>query len=126
MEIPEQESWLTSSAPLPADLAALPIADEDEPGLEAAPCKMMPRAEALERLARGETIRNVRIERLVFQGAIAHPVRLINVRLVQPVFEKATFAEEVILRNCAIDRPHFNRKVVFEQGLTLAGSTLAR
>jgi len=84
----------------------------------------MTAAEALERLRRGETIRNVRIRRMVFQGEIAHPVRMRGVVLDQPRFEKATFREEVALTHCVLDRPRFGRTVRFEKGWDLSAATV--
>lgn len=98
------------------ELAAIP---------EAGPRGTMPPAEALERLARGETLRNVRIEQLEFRGDVAHPVLLENVCLVRPSFRGARFAEDVCLKGCTIDRPRFRQPSSFAKSLNLSGSTLA-
>ena len=87
-----------------------PAAAEHLP--DAAPRRMAP-AEALERLRRGETLQNLRIDRLRFKGDFPLPVRLVNVTLVQPQFDGAAFAAEVVFSRCTIDRPHFNRPTAF-------------
>jgi hypothetical protein len=80
--------------------------------------------EALERVRRGETLQNVRIERLCFRGEFPLPVRLVNVYLIQPQFDGAAFAAEVAFVRCAIDRPRFNRSTKFAGDFCLSHSTL--
>ncbi len=82
--------------------------------------------EALERLRRGETIRNVRIERMVFAEEFPLPVRMKRVTLVQPCFHRATFQDEVELGACTLDRPRFQGRNTFARGLDLRGSTLIK
>ncbi len=80
--------------------------------------------EALERLRRGETLQNVRIDRLRFKGDFPLPVRLVNVTLIQPQFDGAAFAAEVSFTHCTIDRPRFNRPTAFADDFCLSQSTL--
>jgi hypothetical protein len=105
--------------------ASYPLPD-DLPDAPPAPRASMGAAEALERLARGETLRDVRIDRLVFRGEFPGPVRMRNVVLVQPTFEKVGFAAEVKFEHCTIDRPRFNRNVTCAGDLDLRGSTLVK
>jgi hypothetical protein len=91
---------------------------------EAHPRARMTPAEALERLRRGETLRNVRIDRLRFKGDFALPVRLVNVYLSQPQFDGAAFAAEVAFTRCTLDRPQFHRPTAFADDFCLAQSTL--
>lgn len=98
--------------------------ENEEPG-DDAPRRSMTAAEARERLARGEVLRGVRVERLAFVGEVAHPVRMVGATLVQPIFDGAHFAEEVSLRRCTLDRPRFKRRETrFARGLDLSGATL--
>jgi hypothetical protein len=92
---------------------------------EAAPRAKMAAQEALERLRRGETLQNVRIDRLCFRGDFPLPVRLVSVYLSQPQFDGAAFAAEVSFTHCTLDRPRFNRPTAFADDFSLAGSTLA-
>ena len=117
---PPAEDALAADEPIAGPDADAPRRDEEPAG----PAGTMSPAEAMSRLARGEMLRGVRVDRLVFNGEIAHPVRMRDVRLVQPVFERATFAEEVVFQYCTIDRPRFNKRNVFAKGLDLNGSTL--
>src|SRR5262245_46223132 len=80
--------------------------------------------EALERIRPGETVEDVRVKRLVLRGEFPLPVCLRNVWLSQPVFEGATFHGTVTLHQCTLDRPHFNKKNLFANGLDLSGATL--
>src|SRR5262249_2237831 len=80
--------------------------------------------EALERLRRGETLRDVRIDRLRFRGDFPQPVRLVNVYLCQPQFDGAAFAAEVSFARCTIERPRFDRPTAFADNFSLHGSTL--
>jgi uncharacterized protein YjbI with pentapeptide repeats len=101
-----------------------PVFEQDE-AADDAPRGAMAAAEAMERLGRGETLRGVRIERLAFVGEVEHPVRMVGVTLVQPIFDGAKFAAEVSFRRCTLDRPRFKRReTAFARGLDLSGSTL--
>jgi hypothetical protein len=99
-----------------------PITAEDLP--EETPREKMLPQEVLERLRRGETVTNVRVERLRFKGDFPQPVRLVNVYLAQPEFDGATFAAEVSFARCTLDRPRFNRETIFATDLSLVGATL--
>jgi hypothetical protein len=99
-----------------------PVSADDLP--DDAPRARMAPQEALERLRRGETLKDVRIDRLTFRGDFALPVRLINVHLAQPQFNGANFAAEVTLTRCTLDRPRFNRPTAFADTFSLVGSTL--
>src|SRR5262249_27581997 len=103
----------------------LPVLDDETS--EAAEAKPeMPAREALEKLRRGEPIRNVRIQRLCFQGEFPKPVEMKGVVLVQPRFERATFQGSVSLVHCTLDRPKFAKATAFEAGLNLTGSLLLK
>jgi len=82
--------------------------------------------EALERLRRGEPIERTRIVGLKLKGEFSQPVRFFEVTLVQPVIEKASFAQDVAFERCTLERPRFTRKPRFEKGLSLSGSTLIK
>jgi uncharacterized protein YjbI with pentapeptide repeats len=97
----------------------------EEAEVERVPRKPMAAAEALEKLRRGQTVQNVRIERLCFRGDFPQPVRLRNCTLVRPRFDGATFAAEVNLAGCTLERPICAGKNVFAGDLLLKGSTLA-
>jgi hypothetical protein len=99
-----------------------PVSAED---VADTPRARMSANEALERLRRGETLRDVRVERLAFKGEFPLPVRMVNVFLCQPQFDGASFAAEVSLTRCTLERPRFNRPAVFAQDFCLTGSTLA-
>ena len=100
-----------------------PISAEDLP--EPTPRARMAPAEALERLRRGETLENVRIDRLQFRGDFVQPVRMVNVHLCQPHFNGVHFAAAVSLLRCTIDRPKCHRPTVFADEFCLSGSTLS-
>ncbi len=82
--------------------------------------------EALERLRKGETLENVRVERLVFRGEFTAPVRLRHCILVRPRFDGVIFQDEVKMTACTIERPESNKDNEFRKGLILSGSTLIR
>jgi hypothetical protein len=105
------------------DEGVAPISAEDLP--EAGPRARMAPEEALERLRCGETLRDVRIDRLRFKGDFPLPVRMVNVYLGQPAFDGAAFAAEVSFTRCTLDRPRFNRPTAFAADFCLSGSTLA-
>lgn len=86
----------------------------------------LPAATALERLRRGESICNAKIVGLVLKGEFTLPVRLQSVTLIQPVIDKATFAEDVAFVHCTLDRPRFAHNTVFNKGLDLSTSTLLK
>ncbi len=100
------------------DAPAIGIASASTPTLSA--------ADALRMIEAGETIEGVRIDGLKLKGAFTRPVRLRRVTLARFVIEKATFAEEVVIASCTLDRPRFSRNSVFEKGLDLSGSTLLK
>ncbi len=100
-----------------------PVSAEDLP--EAAPRVRLEPQEALERLRRGETLQDVRVDRLRFKGDFPLPVRLVNVYLSQPQFDGAAFAAEVSFARCTLDRPRFNRPTTFAADFGLNGSTLS-
>src|SRR6185437_15800409 len=79
-------------------------------------------AEALERMRRGEVIRDVRIVDLRFKGEFPLPVRMEWVELVQPKFERAEFQEDVVFDRCKIIKPTSGKGCVFAKGLDLRGS----
>jgi hypothetical protein len=114
---------MSPSEPEPVhEEGAAPAAAEHVP--DAPPRARMAPAEALERLRRGETLENVRIDRLRFKGDFALPVRLVNVYLIQPQFDGANFVSEVSFTRCTLDRPFFNRPTAFADDLCLSHSTL--
>ncbi len=82
--------------------------------------------EALARIREGKEIKDARIERLVFKGTFTEKIRLVNVTLVQPRFDGATFEAEVLMNHSTIDRPHFGNQSTFNKGWDLTGSTLKR
>lgn len=90
----------------------------------AAPRTKMPASEALERLQRGETLRDVRVDRLRFRGEYSQPVKMVNVYLHQPQFDGATFAAEVRIERSTLERPRFHKPTVFQADFILNGSTL--
>lgn len=79
---------------------------------------------ALELLRLGKPVENAKIDRLQLRGEFTHPVTLKNCLLIRPKFDRVTFKAEVVIGSSLLDRPNFRHPVVFEQGLTLAGSTL--
>lgn len=107
-----------------------PIATEDDAlpfSLEGrTPRPDMHPSEVMERLRRGEKIEKVRVVGLRLKGEYALPVRFLNVVLVDPVIEKATFAEDVAFEHCTLDRPKFTRVSTFEKGLGFTASTLIK
>ena len=112
---PSEPEHLHEEGGVPAGTEHLP---------EAPPRARLAPEEALERLRRGETLQNVRIDRLRFRGDFPLPVRLVNVYLIQPQFDGAAFAAEVSFSRCTIDRPHFNRATAFADDFCLSHSTL--
>lgn len=89
------------------------------------PCRMDPR-EALERLRRGETLENVRLDRLHLRGEFEQPITLRNCTVVRLMVEKATFRGPVTMAGCTLHKPRFQRNSTFAQGLNLAGSQIDR
>ncbi|MDB5386759.1 MAG: hypothetical protein JWM11_2405 [Planctomycetaceae bacterium] len=79
--------------------------------------------QAWERLQKGQPIENAKIERLLFRGELAQPVRMKNCLLIRPTFDHATFKHDVNLNNCVLDRPIFRQTTHFEQGLNVSSST---
>jgi hypothetical protein len=84
----------------------------------------MPASEALKRLKTGETLKNVRIERLRLTGEFTVPIRMERVHLVQPSFDRATFLADVEMIHGTIERPRFNGKTTFAKAWNLKSSTL--
>src|SRR5262249_49485944 len=82
--------------------------------------------EALEILKKGETLQCVRVVRLRLEGEFAHPLRMRDVVLIQPVFDGPSFLDEVSLIHCTIDRPRFNKVTTFGKGLELRESFLLK
>jgi hypothetical protein len=126
---------LSATSPVPVPVPAPeppPLAEEpsrmpdDESDAPLAPLESLSRAEALERLRRGQMLRDVRIERLVFQGEFPHPVRLQRVVLVRPFFERARFLDEVEMTHCTLDRVRSGGRTTFAKGWNLKGSTLVQ
>jgi len=83
-------------------------------------------AEALERLHRGETIRDATIAGLRFRGEFALPVRMERVELIRPNFGKAAFLDEVALERCKLVRPSCGHGASFARGFSLKGSTVIK
>jgi len=102
------------------------FADAEEDALTATTQATLSAQEALDRLRKGQTVQNVRIEKLAFKGEFTEPVRLKRVVLVSPRFEGATFQNEVLFAQCTLDRPLFARRNEFTHGLAINGSTLIR
>jgi hypothetical protein len=117
MSIPESDVHELEATPSPAD---------SEEVLEVLPRTVMSPQEVLERLRRGETVHNVRVERLRFHGEFPLPVKMWNVTLVRPQFDGAVFRSEVVFNRCTIDRPSFHRKTEFAGNLVLSESTLVK
>jgi hypothetical protein len=106
---------------VPEDAPALP---GDEAGLPGKPIETLSATEALDRLRRGEPLRNVRVERLIFKGEFPKPVRLDRVVLVRPSLDRAQFLDAVEMRSCTIDRLRTSGRTSFAEGWDLRGSTL--
>jgi hypothetical protein len=83
-------------------------------------------AEVVERLRRGELIENARVVGLILKGEFPLPVRFRNVTLVQPVIDRANFADEVVFEHCTLDRFKTSRGSKFAKGLSLSASTLIK
>jgi len=92
--------------------------------IEQAPQGMMAPEVALDRLRKGQSLDNVRIERLCFQGEFPLPFTLRNCHLVKPKFDGASFKDDVGFLHCTLERPVFSHAVVFEKSFSLVGSTL--
>jgi hypothetical protein len=86
----------------------------------------MPASEALERLKRGEVVRDARIVDLRFKGEFPLPVRFERVELIQPKFERAVFQTDVVFDRCKIVKPTSGKGCVFAKGLDLRGSNLVK
>jgi hypothetical protein len=83
-------------------------------------------SEALERLRRGEVIRDVRIFDLRFKGEFPLPVRFERVELIQPNFHRANFAGDVIFDRCKIVKPTSGKGCVFGKAFDLRGSNVVK
>jgi hypothetical protein len=108
---------------------AEPLVPAAEAAGDATPEGGRPRAvlaadEALERLRRGATLENVRVENLRFKGDFPQGVRLKNCHLVRPRFDGATFGGKAVFQHCTLERPHFSHQSVFAQDLVLAHATV--
>lgn len=112
--------------PIVTELEADAPATESEEVVEVRPKGVLSAAEALEKLRRGETLHDVRIDRLCFRGEFPLPIKLWNVVLVRPEFHGATFKGEVVFNRCTLDRPAFRGKIEFGHNLVLSESTLVQ
>ncbi|VTR98119.1 hypothetical protein [Tuwongella immobilis] len=86
----------------------------------------LPAHEVLEKIRNGETISNVRINRLRLRGEFTTPVRFKNCTVSRLIIENATFTEDVQFFRCTLDRPDSSRKNIFAKGLDLNESTIIR
>jgi hypothetical protein len=82
--------------------------------------------EALERIRRGQAIRDVRITRLRLRGVFELPIRMERVELIQPNFGNADFHEDVILEACKVNRLTLAHGCRFRKAFSLKGSTVIR
>lgn len=80
-------------------------------------------SEAIERLKSGERLARLRIVNLSFRGKIDYKIHLRSCVLVRPHFN-AAFKASVEIVNCRLEKPNFDRKAEFEQGLNLSASLL--
>jgi hypothetical protein len=106
----------------PAECCEAPHPEEG-PDDGPSPRATMTASEALGRLRQGETLHDVRINRLRLGGDFARPVRLRRVVLSQPSFEGANFQDEVAIEGCTLLRPRIIG-ASFARGLVLTGSSL--
>jgi len=84
-------------------------------------------SEALQALRNGETLQNVQIKgRLHLTGTFEHPVRFVNVEVKNLSIERAEFAGEVVFQDCRVHRPIIQRKTVFQSGLAIRASDVAK
>ncbi len=83
-------------------------------------------AEALERLAAGKPIENVRIRRLKLRGEFASPILFRNCTLVQLEFGGTKFNGDLTFANCNIDRPIFSKPVTVEGNFSLNNCTVVK
>jgi len=83
-------------------------------------------SDALERLLRGETIRNTRIHGLRIKGGFELPFKMEKVELIQPNFSGADFGGDVVLQACKIVRPTLGHGCRFRKGLSFKGSTIIK
>lgn len=109
---------------LEKDKQPLPSDNGEGEVIERAPQATMPAEVALDRLRKGQSLENVCVERLNFQGEFPLPFTLRNCNLVKPKFDGATFKGDVAFINCTIERPAISRAVVFEKNFSLVSSTL--
>jgi hypothetical protein len=86
----------------------------------------LPAVEALEKLRRGEMIRDVRITDLRFKGEFPLPIRFERVELIQPKFERAEFLGDVVFDRCKLVKPTSGKGCVFGKGLDLRGSNIVK
>ena len=118
----EPEPRFSSQAPGAAE-EGLRVEDDESDGL-AAPLTTLSPSEALDQLRQGQVLRNVRIERMVFEGEFARPVRLERVVLLRPHFKRVSFKGDVEMTHCTLNRPRFDGRTSFAKGWHLRGSTL--
>jgi hypothetical protein len=82
--------------------------------------------EALERLRRGETIRDLRIVGLRLKGTFPLPVRMERVELVNANFGGGEFLDEVAIERCKLVRPSCGNGARFDKGFSLRGSMIIK
>jgi len=103
---------------------ALAAQPPEEEGDERGPRETLDPREVLERIRRGATVQNARIENLRLEGEFTNPVRFRNCHLVKPKFDEANFLEEVSFKRCTLEKPVFNGKTVFAKNLEMSHATL--
>ena len=79
--------------------------------------------QAFDLLAAGKPVVNARVKRMKFRGAFAYRVEFRNCQLIGLEFDSATFAEDVKIVGCTLERPTFTRKTTFEKSLDFGHST---
>ncbi len=101
------------------DIAEESAASSPEDGsfIEPTSLPTMLATEAIEILRRGELLERKRVVGLKLKGQFTKPVRLRCVTLIQPVIEKATFAEEVVFERRTLDRLRATRQSKFPKGI---------
>ena len=114
-----------------ADRAAVPDIVPDTPAdavpdADAGGRPELTAAQVHELIAAGKDVYNARVKRLKFKGTVPGPVRFRNCVLVQPEFDKVTFADDAAFVGCTIDRPAFRGAVVFEKSLDLGTAVVVK
>ncbi len=87
---------------------------------------ILPAAEALERLSRGEPLCDVYVADLRLRGEFAEPIVMERVTLVRCEITKATFTGPVRMTGSNLNGLRIRKRVTFCQGLDLRGSVLKR